>query len=191
MHYNRMFLSLLLSNFRLRALCEDIPYCQLNYKGCCEGYLWNSKNNACEECIQGYHGADCSMQCPFPTYGIRCQKYCTCSKDLCNVSTGCSGPFDDENISSTQGLSTRVEFENSTFLISKISFSTSPPLDLTTPNGIIYIFIHLLGFVSVALVFANICIYLYDHRKQRKSFALRATFQNCPENSSIIVWFNL
>lgn len=39
--------------------------------------------------MQGYHGVNCSIQCPFPTYGIRCQKYCTCSKDLCDVSTGC------------------------------------------------------------------------------------------------------
>lgn len=46
------------------------------------------------ECMQGYHGVNCTMQCPFPTYGIRCQKYCTCSKDLCDVSTGCSTPFD-------------------------------------------------------------------------------------------------
>lgn len=41
------------------------------------------------ECMQGYHGVNCSIQCPFPTYGIRCQKYCTCSRDLCDVSTGC------------------------------------------------------------------------------------------------------
>lgn len=39
--------------------------------------------------MQGYHGVNCSIQCPFPTYGIRCQTYCTCSRDLCDVSTGC------------------------------------------------------------------------------------------------------
>lgn len=93
----------------------------------------------------------------------------------------------DENISSTQGSSTRVEYENCTFLISKITFSTSSPLVPTTPKDIIYIFIHFLAFVCAALVFANICLYLYHQRKQRKSLALRATFQHCPEHNSIIV----
>lgn len=40
--------------------------------------------------MKGYHGFNCTLQCPFPTYGIRCQKYCNCSKDLCDVSKGCS-----------------------------------------------------------------------------------------------------
>lgn len=37
----------------------------------------------------GYSGVNCSLLCPYPYYGAKCQKTCNCSIDLCNVSTGC------------------------------------------------------------------------------------------------------
>lgn len=41
------------------------------------------------ECEVGYIGSNCETKCPYPTYGSNCQKNCNCSKDNCNVSTGC------------------------------------------------------------------------------------------------------
>lgn len=41
------------------------------------------------ECKPGYTGLNCIITCPYPTYGDRCQGYCDCSKDKCDVSTGC------------------------------------------------------------------------------------------------------
>ena len=39
--------------------------------------------------MPGYYGENCSFQCPYPTYGKRCQGKCVCDKDMCDISTGC------------------------------------------------------------------------------------------------------
>lgn len=48
--------------------------------------------------MQGFTGKNCSSPCPYPTYGNECQNLCNCSKDMCNVFTGCqistTGMFD-------------------------------------------------------------------------------------------------
>lgn len=41
------------------------------------------------ECMPGYSGENCSSPCPYPYYGLHCQRMCNCSRDKCNVSTGC------------------------------------------------------------------------------------------------------
>lgn len=40
-------------------------------------------------CIPGYSGINCTSLCPYPQYGVDCQRECNCSKDMCDVSTGC------------------------------------------------------------------------------------------------------
>ena len=44
------------------------------------------------ECHPGYIGPNCTIQCPYPTYGELCQGYCNCRKENCDVSTGCRAP---------------------------------------------------------------------------------------------------
>lgn len=39
--------------------------------------------------MQGFSGDNCTSRCPYPTYGRVCQELCNCSKDMCDVSTGC------------------------------------------------------------------------------------------------------
>lgn len=41
------------------------------------------------ECMPGFSGENCSSTCPYPTYGRDCQELCNCSKDICDVFTGC------------------------------------------------------------------------------------------------------
>nr|XP_022289120.1 uncharacterized protein LOC111101104 [Crassostrea virginica] len=43
----------------------------------------------CVECQQGYLGVNCSKMCPFPTFGNKCSKNCTCEKEMCNFQIGC------------------------------------------------------------------------------------------------------
>lgn len=45
-----------------------------------------------QECMAGYVGWNCSMPCPYPTYGWGCQGSCDCYEDLCHVSMGCIIP---------------------------------------------------------------------------------------------------
>uniref|UniRef100_K1P6M1 Uncharacterized protein n=1 Tax=Magallana gigas TaxID=29159 RepID=K1P6M1_MAGGI len=39
--------------------------------------------------MPGYSGLNCTTSCPYPLYGYRCQGYCDCSNDTCDISTGC------------------------------------------------------------------------------------------------------
>lgn len=39
--------------------------------------------------MPGYIGVNCSAPCPYPYYGVGCQKTCNCSRDVCDVPTGC------------------------------------------------------------------------------------------------------
>ena len=41
------------------------------------------------ECMAGYVGPNCTIRCPFPSYGDNCQGNCYCSEENCDVSTGC------------------------------------------------------------------------------------------------------
>lgn len=41
------------------------------------------------ECISGYGAVNCSSPCPYPYYGVGCQRTCNCSRNLCDVSMGC------------------------------------------------------------------------------------------------------
>lgn len=39
--------------------------------------------------MPGYSGLNCTTKCPYPLYGYRCQGFCDCGNDTCDVSTGC------------------------------------------------------------------------------------------------------
>lgn len=41
-------------------------------------------------CLPGYIGMNCSLKCPYPTYGIKCQEICNCGDEQCDVTTGCN-----------------------------------------------------------------------------------------------------
>lgn len=43
--------------------------------------------------MPGYNGENCSLTCPYPYYGVDCQRTCNCSRDLCDSSTGCIAPI--------------------------------------------------------------------------------------------------
>lgn len=40
-------------------------------------------------CKEGYTGKNCTLACPFPSYGLNCQSACGCSDEDCNYVTGC------------------------------------------------------------------------------------------------------
>lgn len=39
--------------------------------------------------MPGYIGKNCTIVCPYPTYGYVCQGFSDCDEDMCDVSTGC------------------------------------------------------------------------------------------------------
>ena len=41
------------------------------------------------ECDVGYVGKNCSVPCPYNSYGERCQMTCNCTKDECDFIRGC------------------------------------------------------------------------------------------------------
>lgn len=48
--------------------------------------------------MPGYQGINCTLMCPYPHYGVDCQRQCNCIKDLCHVSNGCIGPTKGKDI---------------------------------------------------------------------------------------------
>lgn len=51
------------------------------------------------ECPAGFLGDNCSISCPYPSYGTLCNQMCGCSKSSCHHVFGCS-----INTSSTTGI---------------------------------------------------------------------------------------
>ncbi|XP_052690842.1 multiple epidermal growth factor-like domains protein 10 [Crassostrea angulata] len=84
----KLLFVLLKLNYITTGSGETIPECKENFR-CCDGYFWNWTINRCELCMPGYSGLNCTTRCPYPSYGYRCQGYCDCSNDTCDVSTGC------------------------------------------------------------------------------------------------------
>ena len=42
------------------------------------------------DCSEGFFGPNCSISCPYPSYGRRClDGDCNCSKELCDARNGC------------------------------------------------------------------------------------------------------
>uniref|UniRef100_A0A8W8JLT6 Scavenger receptor class F member 2 n=1 Tax=Magallana gigas TaxID=29159 RepID=A0A8W8JLT6_MAGGI len=89
--HNKSFRLIVLQilTFGIRHSFEDIPRCVGYPFECCPGYMWNYRNNICEQCMAGYIGRNCTSKCPFPYYGVECQQNCKCNQSLCNISTGC------------------------------------------------------------------------------------------------------
>lgn len=48
---------------------------------------WNELFLACGK---GYNGTNCSMTCPYPTYGQNCQSNCNCIFKDCDHRNGCN-----------------------------------------------------------------------------------------------------
>lgn len=43
-------------------------------------------------CEVGYYGYNCTETCRYPSFGDRCQHECNCTRDKCDLTTGCSLP---------------------------------------------------------------------------------------------------
>ncbi|XP_062596743.1 multiple epidermal growth factor-like domains protein 11, partial [Saccostrea cucullata] len=56
---------------------------------CCAGYVWNKAVGNCTPCTSGFHGPDCNVPCPYPSFGKDCQSWCNCSKFKCDHQLGC------------------------------------------------------------------------------------------------------
>ncbi|XP_048771525.2 multiple epidermal growth factor-like domains protein 10 [Ostrea edulis] len=57
---------------------------------CCADHVWNNETKQCIECSLGYHGENCQMTCPYPSFGRLCQSECKCDNALCDVAIGCT-----------------------------------------------------------------------------------------------------
>ncbi|XP_056013519.1 multiple epidermal growth factor-like domains protein 10 [Ostrea edulis] len=65
-------------------LCESF-----GRKVCCNGYIWNEAQNSCTRCRGGFYGRNCTIPCPYPTFGWNCQLKCICSSEDCHHTYGC------------------------------------------------------------------------------------------------------
>ncbi|XP_062579913.1 multiple epidermal growth factor-like domains protein 11 [Saccostrea cucullata] len=52
--------------------------------------LWNDTKGTCKDCNPGFSGINCSQQCSYPNYGLKCQSFCNCPESVCDSLHGCS-----------------------------------------------------------------------------------------------------
>ncbi|XP_062572144.1 uncharacterized protein LOC134234098 isoform X2 [Saccostrea cucullata] len=71
----------------------DSRQCRGSFR-CCFGYKWSETLRSCIVCSVGYTGIGCRMTCPYPYYGVHCQKRCQCTKEKCNIALGCGTTTD-------------------------------------------------------------------------------------------------
>lgn len=53
------------------------------------------QNDICVACEKGYNGTNCKQKCPFPWYGLGCQRKCNCIDKVCDHVNGCMQPTRD------------------------------------------------------------------------------------------------
>lgn len=50
------------------------------------------QNNIYLACKKGYNGTNCKQKCPFPSYGLGCQRKCNSIDIVCDHINGCMRP---------------------------------------------------------------------------------------------------
>ncbi|XP_022325887.2 uncharacterized protein LOC111125928 [Crassostrea virginica] len=55
--------------------------------GCCSNY--HMVDGHCKACPSGFFGNACSVQCPYPSFGLICGDTCNCSQSECDPTFGC------------------------------------------------------------------------------------------------------
>ncbi|XP_061169152.1 platelet endothelial aggregation receptor 1-like [Saccostrea echinata] len=121
--------------------------------------------NVTAQCNPGYFGFNCTEMCPFPVYGIRCERRCKCSVEDCSPATGCSIPNSKSN--------------DTKFLIDKNDEFTQKRFYLVV---VAYVF----GGVLMVLVLTFIWIEL-SHRKRRTNNEHKIATENVPAYHEIIM----
>lgn len=129
--------------FTCSITAESAGNCTENIDGCCFGYFRISKN-ICEKCMPGYVGLNCTSTCPHPTYGERCQGYCNCSNETCDVSTGCKEQYNTS------------------------IFTKSLDETVSKTDQMLLLFIIMIGGVDIVLLSAYLVLCIYDRPGQEK-----------------------
>lgn len=184
------------------SVCDGLG-CEGYFKNCCPESSWNSETQQCEECMSGYTGVNCSSLCPYPFYGEHCQRTCNCSRDLCDVSTGCIvGLIENGTTASQQtshvGKNNSIDLENSTVLpVINDTVSTernnedNKTQQSSIVNNEIIMCIQIFGCVDILLICTYSAVCIYD--RQHRTVGNVNTYENVPGNNSnyenVGIWF--
>lgn len=174
-------------------LCEGSG-CERFYKGCCHGFYWNSTTQQCERCMPGYTRENCSSPCPYPQYGVDCQITCNCSRDLCDISTGCISLTTEKDTTASHTIyrvenTTSLAIENRTALfVGNTTVSTeknhtyNKTQQPSTVKDTIILCIQIFGCVDILLICTYSAVCIYD--RQNQTLGKVNTYENVPENNS-------
>lgn len=159
----------------------------MNFKECCVGYFWSQTINRCEQCMPGYTGLNCTTRCPYPLYGYRCQGYCDCSNDTCDVSTGCrtitSAPLDTLSNAPNQTFSNVMNKTETIIMVQSDVTSSTIGTRIPASNKTLHILIILFGGVDIILICIHSAICVSDRRRQKRNIAMENT-RNIPGKNS-------
>lgn len=210
-YQNKAFLEnliILTSVLQIYTVCEGLR-CEGFYKGCCPGSSWNSTSQKCEPCLPGYSGVNCSLSCPYPSYGVECQQSCNCIQDSCDVSTGCIINNKDDEL--TAALPTMKAEENNTVIFITMknqkysNMPNSSTMTLSTEemimvrilqsnefNDLLLKLIKIIGYIDTFLIctYIGLCIYDRKHRTLQVTDINDTIFRNTTpyENIEIVLF---
>nr|XP_022290070.1 multiple epidermal growth factor-like domains protein 10 [Crassostrea virginica] len=134
-----------------------------NGRECCDGFYLNASTKKCEECKPGSFGRNCSLICPFPTYGKKCQNKCNCDNETCNAITGCTTQTTDDEEYFSETMESTHSVENTTLYTQTIS--TTKPTG--TVKNILILLIQLFGGVDILLICSYTIVFMIDRRRNK------------------------
>lgn len=144
--------------------------------------------------MPGYTGENCLTPCPYPYYGVDCQKECKCSNGSCDISTGCISLTTESKTTAAQPISdvvtnTSHTIEISTFLYvgnNTVSTEKSRKHENTqqpsTRNDKIILCIQIFGCLDILLICIYSAVCIYD--RQNRTLEMVDTNKSVPGNNS-------
>lgn len=161
--------------------------CIETISSCCSGSFRNITTNECENCKPGYTGLNCSVQCPYPTYGNKCQGFCNCSLEICDISWGCenlTALTTEKNMSSAGTTGKEYVTINKTYSSGKSLETTMSNLIHPKSEKILLLFITIIGCVDIILLCAYLALCIHDQTGQEKTMDTSSPRPNFPGRST-------
>ncbi|XP_052681383.1 multiple epidermal growth factor-like domains protein 6 [Crassostrea angulata] len=76
----------------------------INETSCCPGHRWDIPQHKCIHCEKGYNGTNCSMICPYPSFGQNYKSNCNCILKDCDHRYGCNRTKGESDIPPSLGF---------------------------------------------------------------------------------------
>ncbi|XP_056010697.1 uncharacterized protein LOC125678180 [Ostrea edulis] len=148
---------------------------------CRPDFMWLKDTGRCVECLLGYYGPECIYKCPYPSFGRRClDGVCNCSREFCNVSTGCvSAGKHTPQVSSTLLTTDSSSFWNSESTPDASNLQSTihskPDHTETVSNSSSLLVMIIISIISIILVGFLVTVVVFQLKERLRNYGNKAT----------------